>query len=164
MPTPDVRVVDHSEFPATTGADLLALLVTRREIESGQFSKALASLMALTDEVDKVQHYRRRLVLFVHGYDHDPRELYQIPEAVSWFRSLAREWNAWIHYLAWDLDPTQLAILIRLLLGDVAFSEAAVLRTLAGLAEAHARFGSVHALSDDQIRTDVEEATAALYA
>ena len=164
MPRHEVHLVDHSEFPGAANADLLALLVTRAEIESGHIGKALASLIALTDEPEKITHYRRRLVLFVHGYDADPRELHQIPDVVRWFHAIAREWSAWIHYLAWNLDPTQLAIVIRLLLANEAFSEAAVLRTLAVLAEAHANFGRSHGLSEAQVRADILEATEALYA
>lgn len=76
------------------------LQITRRDIEYTFIAPALERLMVMTDSVEKVRLYRASLMFQVSGYDHDPRELPEIPEVRTYFRALTQQWPHWLWFLA----------------------------------------------------------------
>lgn len=71
----------------------------RSEIERGSIGSAIDRLFALGDSPLAVRRLVSSAVLGVRGYDDDPRELYEIPECRTFFRSLAYEWGGWLYFL-----------------------------------------------------------------
>jgi hypothetical protein len=94
-------------------ADLLVLSVSREEIERGTVGDAVDRLLQLTDDPALARHAADRLVLWVSGYDADPRELFQIPEVCAFFRALHAHWPYWLAYLSPQNE--QLPLLLSLL-------------------------------------------------
>lgn len=67
-------------------ADYTMLVVGREDIEAGDASEILAIFDKLRTGPDRGRASMGTVDLVVGGYDHDPRELYQIPEARRWFK------------------------------------------------------------------------------
>lgn len=72
--------------------------VSRRDIERGLSGDIVDRLMTLSDSPALFDRFEDRLVLWVSGYDHDPRELWQIPEVCRFFRAVDAQWNFWVHF------------------------------------------------------------------
>jgi hypothetical protein len=79
--------------------DLLILEISRPTIKSGLTGSVVNKLMTLSDNADCVKQYAGKLELWFSGWDEDPRELAQIPEVVSFFRSVNAQWKYWLHFL-----------------------------------------------------------------
>ena len=94
-------------------AGALVLAVSREEIERGTVGDAVDRLMQLSDDPDVARHAQGRLALWVSGYDHDARELGQIPEVCAFFREIDAHWGHWLHFL--DETSGQLPLLLTLL-------------------------------------------------
>ena len=60
--------------------DALFLVVSRRDVESGDLSEILGSLQHLVGSTEIATTYRERVDLTFEGYDNDTRELWEIPE------------------------------------------------------------------------------------
>lgn len=97
-----IRVIelDPAGLAANTDPGLLALVITRQEIESGSLGSVIERLHILTDSAENVERYGSSMIFIVTGYDHDPRELPQIPEVVAYFRALTASWPHWLWFLA----------------------------------------------------------------
>jgi len=93
---------DLAEIP-TDGHELIALHISRGEIEAGYLAHTLDVLHVLVENVDNVRRYRDSLMFFVGGYDQDPRALPEIPEVRAYFQALVREWPHWLWFLARDM-------------------------------------------------------------
>ncbi len=93
--------------------DLAVCAFSRREVESGLVGDAVDRLMQLSDDDVIARHLEARLVLVFDGYDDDPRELYEIPEAVRFFRAVTEAWPLWFHFL--ERRGPSLGVAVRLL-------------------------------------------------
>ena len=89
------------------------LAISRNEVERGLIGDVVDRLMRFTDSVDLVNHYRDRLTVVFTGYDSDPRELYEIPECVSFFRALNGHWSHWFHFV--EKEGPTIGLVLRLL-------------------------------------------------
>ncbi|AVQ00325.1 hypothetical protein C7S18_23800 (plasmid) [Ahniella affigens] len=74
---------------------LLVLSISRRFVEEADLTDVLGFLKQLTASREAVFACRDRLILAFEGYDHDPREIYAIPEVTAYFRRLNAEWPHW---------------------------------------------------------------------
>lgn len=90
--------------------DAVALLVTRSEIERGTVGDVVDRLMVLSDSRENVVRFAHQVALVVDGYDHDPRELVQIPEVVAFFRAVDAAWPYWLHFMSPEHESLQLAL------------------------------------------------------
>lgn len=81
------------------GADFVVVLFSRENVEGGLTGDALDRLMSLSDSPAFVDQLADRLTFMFEGYDDDPRELTQIPECVSFFRAVTKQWPYWFHFL-----------------------------------------------------------------
>lgn len=86
---------------------------SRSEVEAGPVGGAVDRLMELSDDNAIARHLEGRLTLMFEGYDDDPRELYEIPEVVQFFRSLTEAWPFWFHFL--EREGDSLCVAMRLL-------------------------------------------------
>lgn len=113
---PNIRLVAGDNYdPAEIGADLIVMEITRSSVESGLTGDIVTRLMRLTDNPAAVASGRDKMLLMFEGYDADPRELYEIPEVVRFFRAVSKQWPYWWHFAV----ATQTVPLVLRLLCDV---------------------------------------------
>ncbi len=98
-PTIPTFMTSADGLAENTAPALLVLDLTRNEIEFGNVASALERLMALTDTRESALLYRESLLFQVSGYDHDARELPEIPEVRAFFARLTQEWPHWLWFL-----------------------------------------------------------------
>lgn len=79
------------------GPTFVLLEIARDNIEAGRVSSAL--VYALTDSREHLLAYHESISFSISGYDHDPRELPEIPEVRRFMSQLAQEWPHWIWFL-----------------------------------------------------------------
>lgn len=103
-----LTLTDADGLAENTEPCFVVLAVTRQEIESGNCSKALERLLALIDREESVHLYRESLLLQVHGYDHDPRELPEIPAVRAYFAQLSSMWPHWLWFLCRSMGAVSL--------------------------------------------------------
>jgi hypothetical protein len=96
---PRFTLTDADGLADNTDPAILVLDIRRRDIETGNIASALERLHVLTDSAEKMRLYRESLFFQVSGYDHDPREVPEIPEVRAFFRRLTAEWPHWLWFL-----------------------------------------------------------------
>jgi len=94
----------------------VVLLVSRREVEQADLASVLSRLKVFLATREDAWRYRGQMTLVVDGYNHDPRELVDIPEVRSLLRRLEAEWPCWAFFFN-QVDDS-----IKLLLSCVAGS------------------------------------------
>ncbi len=97
---PEIQFVGHDDLASNTESAFVVAVITRDEIEAGQYGTALTQLHVLSDSEANVRLYRESLTLMVDGYNDDGRALAEIPEVRAYFRQLVREWPFFLWYLA----------------------------------------------------------------
>lgn len=70
--------------------------IDRHDIEARDISNTLSFLNDLVSSREVCMGLAERVELSVHGYDDDPRELYEIPEVVTFLRALDKAWPFWM--------------------------------------------------------------------
>ena len=75
--------------------DPVVLLISRRQVEQQDLASVLDSLKVFTATREDAWLYRGQMSLVVDGYNHDPRELVDIPEVRSLLKRLGAEWPYW---------------------------------------------------------------------
>ena len=76
----------------------VVLLVSRREVEAGDLASVLSRLKVFLATREDAWRYRGQMTLVVDGYNHDPRELVDIPEVRTLLRRLEAEWPYWAFF------------------------------------------------------------------
>lgn len=94
----------------------VVLLVSRREVEAADLASVLSRLRVFLATREDAWRYRGQMTLVVDGYNHDPRELVDIPEVRTLLRRLEAEWPYWAFFFN-QVDDS-----IKLLLSCVAGS------------------------------------------
>jgi len=94
----------------------VVLLISRREVEQADIPSVLSRLKVFLATREDAWRYRGQMTLVVDGYNHDPRELVDIPEVRSLLRRLEAEWPYWAFFFN-QVDDS-----IKLLLSCVAGS------------------------------------------
>jgi len=83
--------------------DRIMLFVAKDEILEMNFSNLVMSFNRFeTSGDDLIIHLRNKIDIFVHGYDYDSRELYEIPEVMQWAREIYKQIDNWPYFLAMD--------------------------------------------------------------
>ena len=72
--------------------DPVVLLISRRQVEQQDLASVLDSLKVFTATREVAWLYRGQMSLVVDGYNHDPRELVDIPEVRHFLKRLAAQW------------------------------------------------------------------------
>jgi len=94
----------------------VVLMISRREIEQADLASVLSRLKIFLATREDAWRYRGQMTLVVDGYNHDPRELVDIPEVRTLLRRLEPEWPYWAFFFN-QVDDS-----IKLLLSCVAGS------------------------------------------
>lgn len=103
-------LADHS---TTTGSITVLLHISRTSIESCNVASSLEKLLVLTDTREAFYRFRESLAICIDGYDHDARQLAEIPEVRAYFARLTQEWPHWLWFLV--RDAGMIALLMSML-------------------------------------------------
>lgn len=76
----------------------VVLLISRREIESGDITSVISRLKPFLASRDDAWLYRGQMTLVIDGYDNDPRELVDIHQVRVFLRRLDEEWPYWAYF------------------------------------------------------------------
>ncbi len=92
-----------------TGVDWLNVVVDRSDVEASDISSTTTVLSSVLVNKDTVERFRGRVDVGFHGYAHDPRELWEVPQVRSFCAKLDAEFPFWFYFLSTD-RPTLGAI------------------------------------------------------
>lgn len=95
-----VEIGGANDLASNTEPKFVVLHISRSEIEACNIASAHERLLVLIDSPENVLLYRESLTFMVSGYDHDERELPEIPEVRAYFKRLAADWPHWLWFLA----------------------------------------------------------------
>ncbi len=76
----------------------VVLMISRRQVEQHDIASLLDELKPLLAKREDTWLYRGQMSLTVDGYNHDPRELVEIPEVRSLLRAFERAWPYWAFF------------------------------------------------------------------
>lgn len=76
----------------------VVLMISRRQVEQHDVASLVDELKPLLATREDVWLYRGQMSLTVDGYNHDPRELVDIPEVRSLLRAFEGEWPYWAFF------------------------------------------------------------------
>lgn len=86
------------------------LEIAAHEVATQNIASSLERLHALSDTAEAAQRFQEKLFLSVRGFDHDPRELVEIPEVRSFFAKLTDAWPHWFWFLSRDSGDISLLL------------------------------------------------------
>lgn len=100
-PVPFMRRISADQLDSAAGPETFVVLeVAAREIASQNIASSLERLHALSDTAEAALRFQEKLFISVQGFDHDPRELVEIPEVRAFFTRLADAWPHWFWFLS----------------------------------------------------------------
>jgi hypothetical protein len=79
--------------------DPVFFIISRRDIERADLRETLVGLKHLTSSVEVAKAYCERVDIAFHGYDDDPRELWEIPEVREFVYKLDTHFPYWLFFL-----------------------------------------------------------------
>ena len=80
-------------------SDYIVLQIPQEAIQNCDTSKYVTLLHGATGSLQSFEAAFQRYVLSVSGYDNDQRELYQIPEVVSFIKDLNSKLAFWLYFV-----------------------------------------------------------------
>lgn len=96
-------------------SDIVVMSFSRREVENGLTGSAVDRLLTLADTAARVRRFAGAVVIQFKGYDDDPREIAQIPDARAFFQAVSEQFCWWMHFLNPDPEANQIPLAIALL-------------------------------------------------
>jgi len=81
-------------------ADPLVIIVSRDEIERRDPYAIIGALQPLLDNPARITKFRERVLIAFHGYDADPRELFDIQEVRTFVEVLDTAFPFWLYFLS----------------------------------------------------------------
>ena len=82
------------------GVDWLGVAVSRDDVESNDISSTLGTLSSLLVDDATVRKFQERVNISFDGFDHDPREVYEIPEIRRFCAELDKSFPYWLYFLS----------------------------------------------------------------
>jgi hypothetical protein len=80
--------------------DPLVIVISRDEVEAGDTSPALGVLQQLRQSPESAKEFFERVDIAFHGYDHDSRELFEIPDVRAYSYQLDEQFPFWLFFLS----------------------------------------------------------------
>ena len=80
-------------------SDYIVLQIHQEAIQNCNTSEYVDLLHGITDSLQSFESAFQRYVFLISGYDDDPRELYQIPEVVSFIKDLNSKLPFWLYFV-----------------------------------------------------------------
>ena len=90
---------DSSPPDISQQSDYIVLQISQEAIQNCDTSEYVTLLHGATDSLQSFEAAFQRYVLSVSGYDNDQRELYQIPEVVSFIKNLNSKLPFWLYFI-----------------------------------------------------------------
>mgnify|MGYP005842903877 CR=1 FL=1 len=81
-------------------ADTLVVAVSRRDVETSDVWPTLSVLRRLAESPKRAREFFERVDIAFHGYDHDRRELFEIPEVRQFVYRLDEQFPFWLYFLS----------------------------------------------------------------
>lgn len=81
-------------------AEMLIVVVSRRDVEASEIMPTLGVLRRFTESPDMARELFERVDIVFHGYDHDRRELFEIPEVRNFVHRLDGQFPFWLYFLS----------------------------------------------------------------
>ena len=78
--------------------DALLLIVSRRDVETGDITDILRSLSHLISATEIARLYRERVDISFEGYEDDRRELWEIPEVRAFVHKVDDKFPYWLYF------------------------------------------------------------------
>jgi hypothetical protein len=86
-------------MPISVSNGQIIVFLDRSMVESGDIDSVLESLAVFSATPESTRAHAHELSLIFDGYQHDRRELYQIPEVRRFVRALNGYWPYWFHFV-----------------------------------------------------------------
>ena len=80
-------------------SDYIVLQIPQEAIQNCDTSEYVTLLHGASDSLQSFEAAFQRYVFLISGYDDDPRELYQIPEVVSFIKDLNSKLPFWLYFV-----------------------------------------------------------------
>ena len=80
-------------------SDYTVLQIPQEAIQNCDTSEYVTLLHGATGSLQSFEAAFQRYVFLISGYDNDQRELYQIPEVVSFIKDLKRKLPFWLYFV-----------------------------------------------------------------
>jgi len=90
---------DSSPPDISQQSDYTVLQISQETIQNCDTSEYVTLLHGITGSLQSFEAAFQRYVLSVSGYDNDQRELYQIPEVVSFIKDLNSKLPFWLYFV-----------------------------------------------------------------
>jgi hypothetical protein len=84
------------------GHQKLLLIVGKDDILKNNFSDLISAFTRLEANAELILHNRGKVDVSIHGYDNDPRELFEIPEVMTWVQAVFKKIDSWTYFLSMD--------------------------------------------------------------
>lgn len=84
------------------GSDWFGVVIDRDDVESNDVGQTLGALSTLLADRETVRKFQGRVELGFHGYNADPRELYEVPEIRCFCSTLDAGFPYWFYFLSSD--------------------------------------------------------------
>lgn len=96
---------------AMIASDFHIFPITRENIKSRHCDPLLEFFERLQMTKAVARRSQGKVELLIEGYDDDPRELWEIPEVVAWFKAVEARVKYWFYFLRADTDSPSLPLL-----------------------------------------------------
>ena len=91
--------------------DLICYQFSRDRVEAGEAKDFLSRFGSSSlPEGKKLEAMMNSLALMIDGYNHDPREIYAIPEIRAFYKQLWEVWPYWLYFC--NLDTENLMMMV----------------------------------------------------
>ena len=80
-------------------SDYIVLQISQEAIQNCDTSEYVTLLHGATGSLQSFEAAFQKYVFLISGYDDDPRELYQIPEVVSFIKGLNSKLPFWLYFV-----------------------------------------------------------------
>ena len=80
-------------------SDYIVLQISQEAIQNCDTSEYVSLLHGATGSLQSFEAAFQKYVFLISGYDDDPRELYQIPEVVSFIKDLNSKLPFWLYFV-----------------------------------------------------------------
>ena len=83
----------------TLPVEPVVVVVSRKEVEARDVSSVLGALKSCISSIERARSFFQKVDVAFHGYDHDTRELFEIPEVRECVALLDSEFPYWLFFL-----------------------------------------------------------------
>ena len=82
--------------------DGLVVVVSRDDVELNDISSTFSALSGLLVDEATVRRFQGSVTVSFDGFNHDPREIYEIPEIRCFCAELDKHFPYWLYFLSMD--------------------------------------------------------------